>query len=209
MKGVPSELLGQSRVPDLSFGAHARRRNAGRRVGRRFRSPPARLAWSDLILLVSPASSCGRLRGATTEVAGCRPSVPASPRLPWPFLGSRVRANVWFQRYRPNRAAPRQAASFISSLIRCTVPTPRPSSFATLMMPFSERSALRAAVFEASPILGRPRVVPFALARFRPAIARSRTIALSNSANTRRLRAGDARAGHVLPFMYRGSTLDS
>src|SRR5580704_7403060 len=53
-------------------------------------------------------------------------------------------------------------ASFISSLIRCTVPTPRPSSFATLMMPFPERSALRAAVFAASSILGRPRVVPFA-----------------------------------------------
>jgi hypothetical protein len=86
------------------------------------------------------------------------------------------------QRYHPKRAAP--VASFISSLIRCTVPTPRPTSFATLMMPFPERSALRAAVFAASSILGRPRVVPFALARFRPAITRSRIIALSNSANT-------------------------
>ena len=43
-----------------------------------------------------------------------------------------------------------QTAPFISSLIRCTVPTPRPSSLATLMMPFPERSALRAAVFAAS-----------------------------------------------------------
>jgi hypothetical protein len=44
-----------------------------------------------------------------SDHGGCRAAGQPpwhSPRLPWPFLGSPVRANVRFQRYRPKRAAP-------------------------------------------------------------------------------------------------------
>src|SRR5262249_9697428 len=67
--------------------------------------------------------------------------------------------------------------------MRCTVPVPSPSDFATFKIPTPFASCFRTFRSVALSIFGRPSFTPWATARLRPAFIRSRIMLRSNSAN--------------------------
>ena len=72
----------------------------------------------------------------------------------------------------------------VANLIRWTVPTPQPTIRAVFRMPVPWAREARTAISMASPILGRPMALPWALALASPALVRSTIIARSKSENT-------------------------
>jgi hypothetical protein len=84
----------------------------------------------------------------------------------------------------PYRGAPRTSPQLHPSSfeMRCTVPVPLPSNFATFKIPIPFVSCLRTLRSVALSIFGRPSFTPWATARLRPALMRWRIIVRSNSA---------------------------